>query len=80
MYDAPFMARRHGKAAAFEYFGHRHILGQHFGDELLEAAPLRKRSVAAYFAAFMDCSLRYQRVGCAEAKWSLTPLASIAAA
>ena len=36
VYDAPFTARRHCKAATLEYFEHRHILEQHFSDELLE--------------------------------------------
>src|SRR5262245_31307980 len=32
MHGAPFTAGRHCEAAAFEYFEHWHILGQHFGN------------------------------------------------
>ena len=42
MYDAPFTARRQGKAAALEYPKHWRVLGQHFGDERLE--PVRARN------------------------------------
>jgi hypothetical protein len=41
VYDAPFTARRHCKATTLEYFEHRHILRQHFGDELLEPGRAR---------------------------------------
>ena len=42
-HDASLTAGRHGKAAAFEDLQHRHIFGQHLGNERLE--PGRSRNL-----------------------------------
>ena len=36
MHDAAIPPGRHGETASLEDFQHRHVLGQHFGDEFLE--------------------------------------------
>jgi hypothetical protein len=37
VYDALFPTRRHCEPTSPEYFQHRFVFGQHFGNELLEA-------------------------------------------
>jgi hypothetical protein len=46
VHDTRFAARRHGKAAAFEYLQHRGVVRQHFGDKLIPASRAMRRGGA----------------------------------